>query len=84
MKINLNNLKNVEAFMEVVDKCVGKVELITAEGDRLNLKSKLSQFVSLSKILGNTDTKIPGLEIIAYEMEDTHRIFEYLVNGKIN
>lgn len=83
MKINLVNLKNVDDFMKVIDNCEGKVELVTSEGDRLNLKSKLSQFVSLSKILGTKETNIPGLEIIAYEMEDTRRIFEFMVSGKV-
>ena len=32
-------IKNIDKFFEVVDSCKGKVELVTGEGDRLNLKS---------------------------------------------
>ena len=45
--MKVSNIKDVEKFFEVVDSCEGKVELVTGEGDRLNLKSKLSQYVSL-------------------------------------
>ena len=36
-------IKDIDKFFEVADSCKGKVELVTGEGDRLNLKSKLSQ-----------------------------------------
>ena len=45
-----DSIKDVDKFFEVVDSCNGKVELVTGEGDRLNLKSKLSQYVSLANI----------------------------------
>ena len=40
-------IKDIDKFFEVVDSCKGKVELVTGEGDRLNLKSKLSQYCLL-------------------------------------
>ena len=43
-------ITDIGKFFEVVDSCKGKVELVTGEGDRLNLKSKLSQYVSLANI----------------------------------
>ena len=61
-------IKDIDKFFEVVDSCKGKVELVTGEGDRLNLKSKLSQYVSLANIFSNGE--IPELEIVAYEKED--------------
>lgn len=75
------NLNNVEEFLKVIDQCEGKVELVSPEGDRLNLKSKLSQYVSLGKLLGSCNTEIPELEIIAYEPKDTQRLVNFLVNG---
>ena len=39
--MKIKNINNVDKFFEVVDSCKGKVELVTGEGDRLNLKSKL-------------------------------------------
>ena len=46
--MKVSNIKDIDKFFEVVDSCNGKVELVTGEGDRLNLKSKLSQYVSLA------------------------------------
>ena len=52
--MKLQNVKDVRKLFEVVDSCKGKVELVTGEGDRLNLKSKLSQYISLSGISSRT------------------------------
>ena len=35
--MKVSNIKDVEKFFEVVDSCTGRVELVTGEGDRLNL-----------------------------------------------
>lgn len=36
--MKVQNMKEIDKFFEVVNSCAGKVELITGEGDRLNLK----------------------------------------------
>ena len=41
--MKVSNIKDIDKFFSVVDSCEGRVELVTGEGDRLNLKSKLSQ-----------------------------------------
>ena len=51
--MKVQNIKDVNKFFEVVDSCKGRVELVTGEGDRLNLKSKLCQYVSLANIFSN-------------------------------
>ena len=66
-------------IFKVVDSCKGRVELVTGEGDRLNLKSKLSQYVSMANIFSNGE--IPELEIIAYEKEDVDRLLDFMVRG---
>ena len=63
--MKVQNITDIEGFFKVVDQCRGKVELVTGEGDRLNLKSKLSQYVSMANIFSNGE--IPELEILAYE-----------------
>ena len=45
--MTVTNITNVEKFFETINKCEGKVELVTEQGDRFNLKSTLSQYVSL-------------------------------------
>ena len=78
--MKVQNIKDVNKFFEVVDSCKGRVELVTGEGERLNLKSKLSQYVSMANIFSNGE--IPELEIIAYEPEDTERLIQFMINGE--
>ena len=77
--MKLTNIENVDKFFEVVNSCKGKVELVSEEGDRLNLKSKMSQYVSLAKIFSNGD--IPLLEIVAYEPEDIEKLLQFMMQG---
>ena len=77
--MKVSNIKDVEKFFEVVDSCTGRVELVTGEGDRLNLKSKLSQYVSMANIFSNGE--IPELEVIAYEKEDIDKLLNFMING---
>ena len=51
--MKVQNISDIEGFFKVVDSCKGKVELVTGEGDRLNLKSKLSQYVSMANIFSD-------------------------------
>ena len=77
--MKVQNIKNIDKFFQVVDKCKGKVELVTGEGDRLNLKSKLSQYVSMANIF--SDGTIDELEIIAYEPEDIDKLVNFMMNN---
>ena len=79
--MKIYNIKNIDGFFKVIDSCEGRVDLVTSEGDRLNLKSKLSQFVSLSTML-QSDVEIPELEIVAYEHADTEKLFNFLMGNK--
>ena len=75
--MKLYHIDNIEGFFAMIDSCKGKVELVTGEGDRLNLKSKLSQYVSLAQVFSNGE--IPEMEIIAHEKEDFDKIFKFMV-----
>lgn len=77
--MKVQNINDIDKFFQVIDKCKGRVELVTGEGDRLNLKSKLSQYVSMANIFSNGE--IPELEIIAYEKEDIDRLVAFMING---
>ena len=77
--MKVQNITDIEGFFKVVDQCKGKVELVTGEGDRLNLKSKLSQYVSLANIFSNGE--IPELEIVAHEKEDIDKLVAFMING---
>lgn len=77
--MKVQNIKNIEKFFKVVDSCTGRVELVTGEGDRLNLKSKLSQYVSMANIFSNGE--IPELELIAYEPEDIGKLVNFMMEN---
>ena len=77
--MKVQNITDVEGFFKVVDSCKGRVELVTGEGDRLNLKSKLSQYVSMANIFSNGE--IPELELVAHEPEDINRLVDFMING---
>ena len=79
IKMKIQNITNVEKFFEVVDSCTGKVELLTGEGDRLNLKSKLCQYVSMAKIF--SDGTISELEIVASEPEDVKKLVAFMMES---
>ena len=77
--MKVQNISNIEKFFEVVDSCKGRVELVTGEGDRLNLKSKLSQYVSMANIF--SDGTIAELEILAYEPEDITKLVNFMMES---
>lgn len=77
--MKVQNITNINRFFEVVDSCSGRVELVTGEGDRLNLKSKLCQYVSMANIFSGGE--IPELEIIAHEKEDIDKLIDFMMNN---
>lgn len=77
--MKLTHIHDIEKFFKVIDSCEGKVELVTGEGDRLNLKSKLSQYISLANIF-SVKEDIPELELVAYDPEDVRKLIDFMVN----
>lgn len=75
--MKITGILDVPSFLKTVEACKGKVELVTGEGDRLNLKSKLCQYISLTSIFSNVE-RIPQLEIVAEEPEDSARLERFL------
>ena len=77
--MTVTNITNVEKFFETINKCEGKVELVTEQGERYNLKSKLSQYVSFVKVLANCT--IPSIEIITSNHADAEKLMKFMING---
>ena len=44
------NITEPNKFFSAVSECRGRVELVTGEGDRLNLKSTLCQYIALTQM----------------------------------
>ena len=55
--MKITNIPDINDFFKVVDKCEGRVELTSSEGDRINLKSKLTQFVAMAQLMNTTYVK---------------------------
>lgn len=78
--MKVKNVKDVEKLFKVIDECKGKVELVTNEGDRLNLKSKLTQYVALANVFA--DRTIGEMELIAHEPEDVQKLVMFMYDGE--
>ena len=60
---------------------LGKVPaLVTDEGDRLNLKSKLTQYLAMAKVFTHGN-EIPEMDVVASEKEDMERLLEFVMMG---
>lgn len=78
--MKIQNINDVEAFFKIVDECHGTVELVSPEGDRINLKSKIAQYLSMATIFSNGYIK--ELDLIAHEKEDVERLMRYMYQGE--
>lgn len=74
--MKIERISNIQEFFEIIDSCKGRVELLTGEGDRLNLKSKLCQYLSMGQIFSRQAEL--HLEIVASEEEDLQKICRFL------
>ena len=75
--MKVEKVTNIPEFFKVIDNCKGRVELLTGEGDRLNLKSKLCQYLSIGQVFSKSDEL--HLEIIASEEEDLQALCKYFL-----
>lgn len=78
--MKVQNITDVDKFCEVVSRCKGKVELVTGEGDRLNLKSRLRRYVALDRLFSDSD--IEELEVLVSEPEDVTKLVNFLMETK--
>ena len=77
--MKIRNITDVNKFFNAINECQGTVELVSPEGDRINLKSRLSQYLSMATIFSNG--YIRELDIIAHEKEDIERLIKYMYQG---
>lgn len=75
--MRVKSVRDIDGFFRALEKCQGRVELITDEKDVLNLASKLTQFIGLTRIFSNSE--IESYEIVCYNAEDYDLIKKYLV-----
>ena len=78
------SLTNVDVndFIEIIDACKGNLYLVTEEGDKLNLKSKLSQLVGLSNLIEGGF--IPTASLLADNADDESTLVRYKLYKKVD
>ncbi|MDD6847363.1 MAG: hypothetical protein PUD53_01080 [Oscillospiraceae bacterium] len=72
--LNMHDI-NVSEFLAVLDTCEGNVFLVTRDGDKLNLKSKLSQLLGLTQLIEGG--KIANASIICENKDDERKLFRF-------
>lgn len=70
-------IDDIEGFFRTVDKCKGRVELLTEEGDRLNLKSQLTKCVSLATFF--SEGEIKEMEILTSDPGDMDQLVRFCI-----
>ena len=76
--MKIQNVTDVDKFFKVIDECKGTVELVSP--DRINLKSKLAQYLSIASIFANG--YIRELDLVAHEKEDIERLIRFMYQGE--
>ena len=71
--MKIRDIAEPKRFFEAVNACRGHVELLTSEGDRLNLKSTLCQYIALQ------DGRVEGVELSLSDPEDFKLLTEFLI-----
>ena len=77
--MTFTNITNVDKFFDTVDKCEGRVELVTEQGDRFNLKSTLTKYVIFVKILSNC--MVSSAQIRTYNYADAQKLMRFMANS---
>ena len=74
--MKLTNVKQVEEFKRVIAGCEGDVVIKSLEGDVFNMKSAMSEYVALGRLL---DDHGDELELFASNKADESRIMRFLI-----
>ena len=73
--MKFTNLDQVNDFLAAVDKAKGNVYLLSLSGDKYNLKSKLSLYVSIGALLSEQGD---SLELYCDLKEDESNFLNFL------
>ena len=73
------NENNIDKFFKLVEECSGKIELVS-DGFVLDLRSKLAQYVGITKIFMNKE--VEEIELVIHEPDDANKFLEFMIDGK--
>ena len=75
--MRLRSEADIQAFLDAVNACAGEVYLKSPEGDIFNLKSSMSRYVAIGRLI---EEQGDSLELFANRKEDQARLMP-LVEG---
>ncbi len=78
--MKIEYIKDLEEFFKVVDKCKGRVNVVSPEGDCIVLNSKLCRFV-LAALVEKNDCILNSLEIQCENKDDTQLFIKYMMEA---
>ena len=81
MKMTMYKVDDPEKFLDMIKQCKGSVELVSKQGDRLNLKSELTKYIAISKLISD-NTFINDMELVASEPDDITFLLQYMMEGR--
>ena len=73
--MRLTNVKEVQKFIQVVNECERDVYHKSLEGDVFNLKSSMSQYIAIGRLIEESGD---SLELFADSKEDEARLIRFL------
>ena len=77
--MKVKNITDVKKFMETVCSSKGSVQMVTSAGDRINLKSTVCQYLSLTEMF--KDARVDDVELIIEDPEDAAKLLDFLIRG---
>ena len=72
---------DVNDFVKVLDSCKGDVFMVTPEGDRLNLRSKLCQLIGFTALIQGGRVTESKLE--CSDPDDASKLFRFNLFGEV-
>ena len=78
--MTLENISNIEGLFEVINEGKGRGDLVSPEGDKINLKSRLALLLAVAGVFSSG--YIRELELNIEDPDDMNRILEFAVTGE--
>ena len=72
--MQLTNVEEVRDFMKTVDSCEGNVYLKSNQGDVFNLKSSLSEYIAVGRLINEVGS---DLELFCDKREDEVKFIHF-------
>lgn len=79
IQFKLMNLKDIKQLFDAVELCSSTVELVSQEGDRLNLKSELSKKLLAANIFSHGEV-VKQLDLVVWEPSDIQYFIDLITD----